>query len=237
MHQSTARASARTPVSFALALGICSLTVAAHAQNHEDDPPAPKPPLAPPTPPPQPPPTTSVKVETTYAAGKPTADTATTTSGGSSDPLVDQKFLNGFRLGYGYVMDADKPSQAFDGQSLAHKVGMRSPHQFLIGYEGMWRMTGSSWLNVILVGNVMASGLEQSKFWPNGNMLIGFELKNSFQLGVGVNLTPLRESFAHTIFAAGWTPRAGAFYVPLHFFFIPDVDGNHRMGVTTGVTW
>ena len=81
------------------------------------------------------------------------------------------------------------------------------------------------------------SGLEQSKFWPSGNLLIGFEMRNSFQIGVGVNLTPLKESFAHTIFAAGWTPRAGAFYVPLHFFFVPDVDGNHRMGVTTGVTW
>jgi hypothetical protein len=29
----------------------------------------------------------------------------------------------------------------------------------------------------------------------------------------------------------------GSFYVPLHAFFIPDVDGLHRTGVTTGVTW
>ena len=33
------------------------------------------------------------------------------------------------------------------------------------------------------------------------------------------------------------TPRVGSFYVPLHAFFIPDVDGLHRTGVTTGVTW
>jgi len=26
-------------------------------------------------------------------------------------------------------------------------------------------------------------------------------------------------------------------YTPVHAFFIPDVDGVHRMGVLTGVTW
>lgn len=221
-----------------LAVGIVTtLGTTARADNHDDEPV--KPPLAAPTttPTPAPPPPPTVKVEGFSPTKSATADAPPSASTTTGDPLVEQKFLNGFRLGYGYVMEADKPSQAFGGQSLAQRVGMRSAHQFLIGYEGMWRMTGSSWLNVILVGNVMASGLEQSKFWPSGNLLIGFEMRNSFQIGVGVNLTPLKESFAHTIFAAGWTPRAGAFYVPLHFFFVPDVDGNHRMGVTTGVTW
>jgi hypothetical protein len=114
---------------------------------------------------------------------------------------------------------------------------MKTPHHFLIGYEGMARMVGHSWLNVILVGNAMVAGLEQSKFYPTGNALIGFEIDNSFQFGVGASFTPLKGQEAHTIIAAGWTPRVGSFYVPLHAFFIPDVDGLHRTGVTTGVTW
>jgi hypothetical protein len=154
-----------------------------------------------------------------------------------ADRLVEQKFLHGFRLGYAYVANYDKPVDTFQGKSLKDQVDMRTPHHFLIGYEGMLRMVGHSWLNVILVGNVMVAGLEQSKFYPTGNALIGFEIDNSFQFGVGASVTPLKGQEGHTIIAAGWTPRVGSFYVPLHAFFIPDVDGLHRMGVTTGVTW
>lgn len=153
------------------------------------------------------------------------------------DRVVDERLLHGFRLGYGYIADFDKPVKSLGGQSLADKTNMRSPHNFLIGYEAFYRMAGHSWLNVILTANVIIAGLEQSQFYPTGNMLLGFEFKNSFQVGVGANLAPLKDSVAHTIFAAGWTPRVGNFYTPLHAFFIPDVDGVHRMGLLTGVTW
>ncbi len=181
--------------------------------------------------------TATIAVEpSTPNAHVPSADHPATPPS-EKESLSDQRFLSGFRLGYLYVAESTKPLQALGGDSLAQRVGMRSPHQFLIGYEGVYRMVGHSWLNVILVGNVMASGMEQSKFYPSANALIGFEFRNSFQLGVGVNATPLKDNQAHTIFAAGWTPQAGNFYVPFHFFFVPDVDGAHRMGVTTGVTW
>jgi len=42
---------------------------------------------------------------------------------------------------------------------------------------------------------------------------------------------------AHMLLPAGWTPRIGNFYVLLHVFFIPDVDGQHRTGITLGVNW
>ena len=149
----------------------------------------------------------------------------------------DETLLHGFRLGYGYVMNYDKPAIAFDGKSLQAVAGLRSPHHFLLGYEAVYRVVGHSWLNVLLLGNAIVAGLEQSKFLPSANLLIGFELKNTFQVGVGANLSPLKGSEAHTIIAAGWTPRVGTIYTPVHFFFIPDVDGVHRMGVTTGVTF
>jgi hypothetical protein len=90
---------------------------------------------------------------------------------------------------------------------------------------------------VILLANGMLAGLEQSKLLPSGNALIGFEFNNSFQLGVGVHLTPLKGQEAHIAAAGGWTPRVGNFYIPVHAFFIPDVEGNHRAGMLTGVTW
>jgi hypothetical protein len=163
-----------------------------------------------------------------------------TTSSGAPERPVDpgsERLLQGFRLGYSYVANSTVPSATFNGQSIADRVGMRTPSSFLIGYEAFYRMASHSWLNVILVGNVLVGGLEQSKFFPTANALLGFEFNNSFQVGVGINVVPLKESYAHTVFAAGWTPRVGAFYVPIHFFFVPDVDGYHRMGVTTGVTW
>lgn len=149
----------------------------------------------------------------------------------------DSVFLHGFRLGYSAVMNYDARVPSLNGQSLKDKIGLRSPHHFLLGYEVVYRVVSHSWLNVIMLGNAMVAGLEQSKFLPSANAIIGFELKNSFQVGVGANFSPLKGSEAHTIVAAGWTPKVGNIYTPLHAFFIPDVDGLHRFGVTTGVTF
>lgn len=152
-------------------------------------------------------------------------------------PAPVTKFLHGFRVGYGLTLNHDTKVESLRGESLADRTGMRSPHHFLIGYEAFYRLVGHSWLNVILVGNGMIAGLEQSKFFPSGNFLLGAELANSFQVGAGINVSPVRGSEAHMIIAAGWTPRVGSFYVPVHGFFIHDIDGVHRTGMTTGVTW
>lgn len=149
----------------------------------------------------------------------------------------DSKLLHGFRIGFGYVANYDKPMESLDGLSLKEKIGLRSPAHFLLGYEVMYRVVSQSWLNILLLGNAMVAGLEQSKVLPTGNLLIGAEINNSFQIGVGANLSPLKGQEAHTIIAAGWTPKVGTLYTPFHVFFIPDVDGAHRLGVTTGVTF
>lgn len=150
----------------------------------------------------------------------------------------DDRLLHGFRLGYLFLFNHDVPVDPSDpNSSLEREHGLRSPHQFLIGYEVANRVTGSGWLNILLVGNAMISGLEQSKLFPSANLLLGFEFDRSFQTGVGVNLVPVHEKPAHMVVAAGWTPRMGEMYLPVHFFFIPDVDDNHRMGITVGVNW
>lgn len=151
--------------------------------------------------------------------------------------INDDKLLHGFRIGYGYVLNYDKHVAGLDGASLKERADLRAPSHLLIGYEVLYRVVSHSWLNVLLLANGMIAGLEQSKFLPSGNFLIGAELKNSFQMGVGTNISPLKGSEAHAVIAAGWTPQVGSIYVPFHVFFIPDVDGVHHMGVTTGVTF
>lgn len=146
-----------------------------------------------------------------------------------------RRLLHGFRLGYLYVSHVDRPDES--GRNLVDRYGIRSPHQFLVGYEVTWRMIGHDWLNVLLVGNLLIAGIEQSRFFPSGNAILGFEMVESFQVGVGANLTPTREKAAHMLIASGWTPRVGDFYVPVHAFFVPDVDKHHRLGVTVGVNF
>jgi hypothetical protein len=157
-----------------------------------------------------------------------------------------RRFVHGFRLGYMFLFNHDEPSRE-GGMSLKNELGLKTPHMMLLGYEGFYRIVGHSWLNVILVGNVTVAGLEQSKPIPAASGLIGFELQKSFQLGVGVNLTPDAQSPSHAIIAAGWTPRIGSIHTPVHFFFVPDptssdmdgnrLGGNHRMGATIGMSW
>jgi hypothetical protein len=153
--------------------------------------------------------------------------------------VSQDRLLHGFRLGYLLTANIDAawdPERPEEGSYRQHHE-LVSPHQFIFGYEVTWRMVGNEWLNVVLVGNILIAGLEQSRFFPSLNGLLGFELSKTFQIGVGVNLAPTKDRGAHMLFAAGWTPQVGGFYVPVHFFFIPDVYGHHRFGVTTGVSF
>jgi hypothetical protein len=225
-----------------------ALTVAhtAYAQpGNEDDPnccaPAPQPP-----PPPQPQPAAApqevavirVEAPVAAAAAQP-APIAEPTDSGWSRP-VGRRFLHGFRLGWTYLYNMNEETRMDENgmpTSIGKEFGLKSPNMMLIGYEGFYRIVGHSWLNVLMVGNVTVAGLEQSKFIPAASGLLGFEFDRSFQLGVGVNLTPDPESPSHMIAAAGWTPDVGSIQMPIHFFFVPDTEGNHRMGATVGVTW
>lgn len=238
-------------------LFLLSTTIAraddAHVQLPPTPPPAARAPLFAPTDPPAPtPPSPIAATPTTAPAEAPvpqvrltsTATATATVTNEDAGPTKsaprspnDSTVLHGFRLGYGYVMNYDQPLDALNGQSLKQKIGLRAPSHFLLGYEVVYRVVSQSWLNVILMGNGMIAGLEQSKFLPSGNLLIGAEIRNSFQIGVGTHLEPLKGEEAHAIIAAGWTPRIGTIYTPVHAYFIPDVDGMHRLGITTGVTF
>ena len=210
------------PIALAAFTLVSTLGIQAFAQNPE-----------PPPAPPPPPPTSTVKM--TLEATQRDAPPPPLASPAHS--VDEDRLLHGFRIGYGYVLNYDRPAAGLDGESLKQRADLRSPSHLLLGYEVLYRVVSHSWLNVLLLANGMIAGLEQSRFLPSGNFLIGAELKNSFQIGIGTNISPLKGSEAHAVVAAGWTPRVGSIYVPFHVFVIPDVDGVHRMGVTTGVTF
>lgn len=153
----------------------------------------------------------------------------------------EARLLHGFRIGGMVITNFDKESRKNDDgtmTSLKDEFELTSKYMMLIGYEGMYRIMSRSWLNVILVGNVTVAGLEQSRFIPAASGLIGAEFNQSFQLGIGVNLTPDEEAPSHMIAAAGWTPKVGTIYTPIHFFIVPDpINHNTRVGTTVGVSW
>ncbi len=155
----------------------------------------------------------------------------------SPRPPVTKRFVSGFRVGWMHIAHFDRPQMDRNGMSLKDQFGLKTPDMFLLGYEGFYRILGHSWLNVILVGNASVSGLDQSKFIPSGNGLIGVEIDQGLQAGVGVSLTPDPVAPSHMILAAGWTPTLGSITTPVHFLYIPDPDGNWRVGATLGMNW
>ena len=152
---------------------------------------------------------------------------AATATAAETGPTPPSRYMHGFRVGYSYINGAEDHAR------------LSSPHLFVMGYEATQRISGGEWLNVITVQNIMVAGMNQSVFIPSGNFLLGFEMNERVQVGVGPNISPFSEpdDIIHMIAAVGYTPEAGDFNVPVHLSYVPDVDGNYRIAVTTGVNW
>jgi hypothetical protein len=145
------------------------------------------------------------------------------TAAHAADTKPDKVFHHGFRLGYAYVGGGALPD----------------PNLFVFGYETSQRIVGGEQLDVVMVENLMISGLNQSFVIPSTNLIPGVEIARTIQLGVGVNLTTWdpHDNYAHMILAVGYMPEIGEITVPLHLSYIPDVDGAFRVAATTGVNW
>jgi len=146
-----------------------------------------------------------------------------------SPPGDDWTIRKGMRFGYNYANKADESNR------------LQSPHMFAMGFEMQETMAGGDWLDLLFIQNVTVSGLEQSVIVPSVNALVGFEINDTLQLGVGINATIYdpagKDHYVHLVSAIGWTQAAGSFSVPLHVVFIPDVDNYYKLAVTTGVNW
>jgi hypothetical protein len=150
-----------------------------------------------------------------------------TASAAETTPTPPYRYMHGFRIGYSYINGGEQHER------------LSTPHLFVMGYEATQRISGGEWLNIITVQNFMVGGMNQSVFIPTANFLLGFEMNEQFQIGVGPNFSPFSDpsEMIHMIGAVGYTPKVGDFNVPLHVSYIPDVDGNFRVAATTGVNW
>ena len=131
---------------------------------------------------------------------------------------------HGFRMGYGYV-NAPKNHELLQSNWL-----------YLLGYELNQTIYGGDWINVLFVQNISVVGVNQSLFIPSGNILMGFEFNERFQIASGINMVP-SDNWCHMVVAAGWTPKVGDINIPFHVSYVPDVDNQWRTYLTTGVNW
>ena len=132
---------------------------------------------------------------------------------------------HGFRLGYTYGNNLDRH----------HNFNIDSPHMSTMGYEVTEGIeSGVDGFRIIFVQNIMVSGLEQGRFLPSLSALVGYEIFGRLQMGVGANLGVMGPRL---ILAAGVNPQLGDFQLPIHMHFIPDSEGDWRIGVSTGVNF
>ena len=105
-------------------------------------------------------------------------------------------------MGYGYV-------NAPDDHDL-----LESNWLYLLGYELNQTIYGGDWINVLFVQNISVVGVNQSLFIPSGNILMGFEFNERFQVASGINMVP-SDNWCHMVVAAGWTPKVGDINIPV----------------------
>ncbi len=150
-------------------------------------------------------------------------------AGNEQSPKQEWDQRKGLRFGYAYINHGDDSPH------------LKNPSMFTIGFEGQQTMKGGEWLDLLFIENITIGGLEQSVLIPSVNLMVGFEINNRLQLGVGANAALSDPSgddnYLHLVAGAGWTQPAGAFSVPIHVVFIPDINDYWRLVATTGVNW
>ena len=134
--------------------------------------------------------------------------------------------VGGFRMGYGYVANSE----------------LRSPHVMVLGWDQMYSLDTNTSLDVIVAGNISVGGVNQGEILPSAHLIIGYQIWDSLQFGVGPVVTfsefdPVVKSRLNMITAMGWNIEMGDFYIPLHAAYVPDVDGRWRAYLTTGMNW
>ena len=130
----------------------------------------------------------------------------------------------GIRIGYAYTNDERYFS---------------TPHMMVMGFEVSQELIGGEGLDVLFISNLSVSGINQSKLVPSLNFLVGVELADALQVGIGPSIgwTMPQGEALHMLAGAGWTVSAGEFEVPLHVGYIPDVSSRDRFIITTGVSF
>lgn len=131
-------------------------------------------------------------------------------------PVVEPIYLSGPRVGFTYVGPgklADKLKKDFQVEPLFTQFGW----QFETNYFALPNGTAGLVELVLLAG-----ALEQNRFLPSANMLIGIRSGSGLEFGFGPNLSLAGASF---VFAGGFTIRQGALNFPVNIAVVPSKEG------------
>jgi hypothetical protein len=125
--------------------------------------------------------------------------------------------LSGPRLGATFAPDGTAITQF--GWHFENQVGPSN--------RGPWFIVEK----VFLIG-----GLEQNAFVPNGNLIFGMRLPNSFEFGVGpsVTLGGYRGLNSGLVAAVGHSFRMGGIRIPVNIAYAAQKNGEGRWTFVTG---
>lgn len=134
--------------------------------------------------------------------------------------------VSGFRMGYGYAVNEDLPS----------------PHIMVVGWDHMQSMNTGTALDFIIAGNISMGGMNQGRVLPSAHLIVGYQIYDSLQFGLGPVVTLKQNEVEpipklNMIIAGGWNFEMGDVYIPLHVAYVPDINGEWRSYVTTGINW
>jgi len=145
---------------------------------------------------------------------------ATDSAASATLPAEEQVYrfdLSGPRLGGTFAPDGDFMSQ----------FGWHNEHQAAPSPHGPWFIVETVFL---------VAGVDQNLFVPNGTLILGMRLPNSFEFGLGPSVTLGGASFLRSglVLAVGHSFRLGGIRVPVNVAFAPGRNGDHRFSVLTG---
>lgn len=145
------------------------------------------------------------------------AQTFETTASTDASERVVRYDLSGPRLGATFSRDGTVRSQ----------FGWHFEHQAAPGLHGPW---------FIVEKVFMVAGMENNQFMPNGTLIFGMRLPNSFEFGVGPSVTigGDRGMNSGIVIAAGQSFRAGGIRIPVNIAFAGERNGQHRFTILTG---
>ena len=125
--------------------------------------------------------------------------------------------LSGPRLGATFSPRGDARSQ----------FGWHFEHSAASNKRGPW---------FIVETVLLAGGVDENLFIPNGTLIFGIRLPNSFEIGVGPSVTLGGPTLAHSaaVVAIGHSVRTGGIRIPVNVALAMGRDGEERVSLMTG---
>lgn len=146
-----------------------------------------------------------------------TPDTAVAAAGRiDTEPPVLRYGLSGPRVGV---------TIAPEGEALS-QFGWHFERQASSGTRGPW---------FIVETVLLAGGVENSRFVPNGTLIFGIRLPSGYEFGIGPSATLGGTDFLHSsvVVAAGRSFRAGGIRIPVNVALATNREGQ-RWTIVTG---